>query len=68
MTISRRAAALAGMGLLPAQNGSVDILVRDASPGAPRGSNWLPAPSGKFILTMRLQRPKEHGPAILDGN
>jgi len=49
-------------------DGSVDILLQNASPGADRESNWLPAPSGKFILMMRLYWPREQDPSILDGS
>jgi hypothetical protein len=49
-------------------DGSVDILIQNASPGAARESNWLPAPSGRFILMMRLYWPNEHDPSILDGS
>jgi hypothetical protein len=30
-------------------------------------SNWLPAPSDRFILMMRLYWPKETDPSILKG-
>jgi len=48
-----------------AQNndGSVDIYIQNASPGG-HESNWLPAPTGKFILWLRVYLP---GTAILDG-
>jgi hypothetical protein len=49
-------------------DGSVDILIQNASPGAARESNWLPAPAGKFVLMMRLYWPHEHDPSILDGS
>jgi hypothetical protein len=49
-------------------DGSVDLLIQHASPGADRESNWLPAPPGKFILMMRLYWPNEHDPSILDGS
>ncbi len=49
-------------------DGSVDINIQNASPGADRESNWLPAPTGKFILMMRLYWPKEEDPSILDGS
>ena len=49
-------------------DGSVDILVQHASPGADRESNWLPAPSGRFILMLRLYWPNESDPSILDGS
>ncbi len=49
-------------------DGSVDILIQNASPGADRESNWLPAPTGKFILMMRLYWPREEDPSIIDGS
>lgn len=49
-------------------DGSVDILIQNASPGADREANWLPAPAGKFILMMRLYWPREADPSILDGS
>ena len=50
-------------GLVPNADGSVDIYIQN---GAPPGheSNWLPAPSGNFILWLRVYLP---GAAILDG-
>ena len=45
-------------------DGSLDILVQHASPGADRESNWLPAPLGPLGITMRLYGPK---PPVLDG-
>ena len=44
-------------------DGSLDIWVQQASPGAARESNWLPAPAGGFNLCARLYYPK---PAALD--
>lgn len=49
-------------------DGSVDINIQNALPSADRESNWLPAPSGKFILMMRLYWPREADPSILDGS
>jgi hypothetical protein len=48
-----------------AQNadGSVDIYIQNAAP-AVQASNWLPAPTGKFILWLRAYLP---GQAVLDG-
>ncbi|MEV6774437.1 DUF1254 domain-containing protein [Nocardia sp. NPDC051030] len=46
--------------VVPAPDGSVEILVQNADPGpgVPRG-NWLPIPpAGEFSLTMRLYAPK----------
>lgn len=51
-------------GLVPNPDGSVDISIQ-ATPPPDRESNWLPAPSGKFILWLRVYQP---GPAILAGN
>ncbi len=50
-------------GLLPNADGSVDVLIQSTAP-AGRESNWLPAPTGNFILWLRVYLP---GPAILDG-
>jgi hypothetical protein len=50
-------------GLVRNEDGSVDIyLQRDAPAG--HESNWLPAPTGNFILWLRVYMP---GAAILDG-
>jgi hypothetical protein len=50
-------------GLAQNPDGSVDIYIQN---GAPAGheSNWLPAPTGNFILWLRVYLP---GQAILDG-
>jgi hypothetical protein len=39
-------------------DGSVDLYIQHASPGAEKESNWLPAPAGDFNLTMRVYSPK----------
>ena len=39
-------------------DGSLDIYFQNASPGAGKEANWLPAPKGSFNLTMRLYAPK----------
>ncbi|WP_456151522.1 DUF1254 domain-containing protein [Defluviicoccus vanus] len=49
-------------------DGSVDILLQKDAPAADMTSNWLPAPSGKFILMMRLYWPSPDKPSILDGS
>ncbi len=49
-------------------DGSVDILIQKDSPGADKEANWLPAPSGKFILMLRMYWPDENDPSILDGS
>lgn len=48
-------------------DGSVDLYIQNASPGPDKEANWLPAPTGKFILMMRLYWPNENDPSILDG-
>ena len=50
-------------GLAQNPDGSVDIYIQHAAP-AGQDSNWLPAPSGTFILWLRVYIP---GEAILDG-
>jgi hypothetical protein len=50
-------------GLVPNADGSVDIYLQNTA-AAGHESNWLPAPSGKFILWLRVYMP---GAAILHG-
>jgi hypothetical protein len=40
------------------QDGSLDLYFKNASPGADKEANWLPAPKGGFNLLMRLYAPK----------
>jgi hypothetical protein len=50
-------------------DGSVDLHLQHASPGAGRESNWLPAPAGRFVLMLRLYWPAAPPkPSILDGS
>ncbi len=44
--------------LEPDPDGSLTIDVQHESPGAQREANWLPAPTGPFMLVMRLYWPK----------
>ncbi len=45
-------------------DGGLTIYVQNASPGAGREANWLPAPQGPFTVFMRLYWPK---PEALEG-
>lgn len=51
-------------GLTANADGSLDIWIGHASPGAERESNWLPAPAAPFALFMRAYLPK---PELLQG-
>jgi hypothetical protein len=51
-------------GLVSNADGSVDIYLQQAAP-AGHEANWLPAPSGNFILWLRVYQP---GEAILRGD
>lgn len=48
-------------------DGSLDIYIQNQSPGKDKEANWLPAPSGDFILMLRMYWPEEKDPSILDG-
>jgi hypothetical protein len=50
-------------GLAQNPDGSVDVFIQKAAP-AGHESNWLPAPSGNFILWLRVYIP---GEAVLKG-
>jgi hypothetical protein len=46
-------------------DGSLDIYIQNASPGADKESNWLPAPSDAFQFVFRLYWPQD---AALNGS
>ena len=48
-------------------DGSTDLYIQNESPGADKESNWLPAPTDKFVLMLRLYWPKEKSPSIING-
>ena len=39
-------------------DGSLDLYFQNESPGADKETNWLPAPTGPYNLTMRVYAPK----------
>ena len=48
-------------------DGSTDLYIQKDSPGKDKESNWLPAPSGDFILMLRMYWPQETDPSIING-
>jgi len=46
-------------------DGSLDLWIGHASPGAGKENNWLPAPAGPFALLMRAYLPDE---TLLNGS
>ncbi|HEX2951032.1 MAG TPA: DUF1254 domain-containing protein [Armatimonadota bacterium] len=48
-------------------DGSLDIYIQHQSPGTAKEANWLPAPTGNFILMMRMYWPRTQSPSILNG-
>jgi len=51
-------------GLRNNTDGSLDIYIQNASPGADKESNWLPSAKGAFSLTLRMYLPQ---PQVLNG-
>ena len=46
-------------------DGSLDLYIQHVVPSAAKRKNWLPAPSGHFILMLRMYDPDE---AVIDGS
>jgi hypothetical protein len=40
-------------------DGGITLYIQHESPGADLESNWLPAPNGPFVMSMRLYWPKQ---------
>lgn len=51
-------------GLKNNTDGSLDIYIQNASPGADKESNWLPSAEGTFSMVMRMYLPQ---PQALNG-
>ena len=51
-------------GLKNNTDGSLDIYIHNANPGADKESNWLPAPQGGFNLVLSMYLPQ---PQVLNG-
>lgn len=51
-------------GLKNNTDGSLDIYIQNANPGADKESNWLPSPEGSFNMILRLYLPQ---PQALNG-
>lgn len=43
------------------EDGSLILYLQNESPGQSKESNWLPAPDGKFTMTMRIYIPLQEG-------
>jgi hypothetical protein len=50
------------------KDGSLDLLVQRDPPAKGKEANWLPAPPGRFVLTLAIHSPREKPPSILDGS
>ncbi len=46
-------------------DGGITLYVQNASPGADKEANWLPAPNDTIYLVMRLYWPKTEAPSVL---
>jgi hypothetical protein len=62
--INRYAVGKYTEGLKNNTDGSLDIYIQNASPGADKESNWLPAPVDSFNLLFRMYLPQ---PQVLNG-
>ena len=51
-------------GLVYNRDGSLDLWITREDPGGARSANWLPAPDGAFILSLRAYLPR---PAMITG-
>lgn len=54
--------------LVANKDGSIDLYIQSQPPSKDKQANWLPAPSGPFVLMLRLYWPNETPPSILDGS
>ena len=49
-------------------DGSLDLYIQADDPGGDKQSNWLPAPTGDFILMLRLYWNSDTPPTIINGS
>lgn len=52
-------------GLKRNDDGSLTIYIQSESPGSDKEPNWLPAPGGRFTMTMRAYLPQQ---PVIDGS
>jgi hypothetical protein len=50
------------------EDGSLVLHIQNENPGPDKEANWLPSPTGKFHLMLRLYWPDENLPSIIDGS
>ena len=51
--------------LRPERDGSIELFIQHGKPSGERVVNWLPAPTGRFVLMFRAYLP---GSGLLDGS
>jgi hypothetical protein len=54
--------------LVANKDGTITVYFQNKSPGKGKEANWLPAPSGPFVVMLRMYWPTESPPTILDGS
>jgi hypothetical protein len=63
--LSRFAVGDRSQHLRPERDGSIELFIQHGKPSGERVVNWLPAPTGKFVLMFRAYLP---GSGLLDGS
>ena len=62
-----RYAVSSWMPLRKSADGSLDIYLQTEPPAGDQTANWLPAPAGRFNVTLRMYWPTDSSPSINDG-